>query len=56
MRKDDIIVRVGNRTVRSTRELMLAIAARRVGEVVAIRVRRDGEYLDLAVRMKPLGG
>lgn len=56
MRKEDIIVRVGNRTVRSTRELMLAIAARRVGEVVAIRVRRDGEYLDLAVRMKPLGG
>ena len=56
MKKDDIIVRVGNQTVRSTRELMLAIARRKVGEVVAIRVRRGSDYLDLAVRMKPLGG
>lgn len=56
MKKEDIIVRVGHQTVRSTRELMLAIAGRKVGEIVAIRVRRGSEYLDLAVRMKPLGG
>lgn len=56
MREQDVIVKVGSQPVRSTRELMLSIARRKVGEVVIIRIRRGEEYLDLAVKMKPLRG
>ena len=54
MRIDDVIVRIGGTSIRSTRELMLAIARKRVGEVVPVRVRRDEEYLELMITMKPL--
>ena len=54
MRIDDVIVRLGDISIRSTRELMLAIARRRVGEVVPVRVRRGEEYLVLMITMKPL--
>ncbi|MAJ47281.1 MAG: hypothetical protein CBC35_08540 [Planctomycetes bacterium TMED75] len=50
----DVIVRLGSRSVRSTRELMLEVARRQVGEVVVIRVRRGNAYRDLSVSMKPL--
>lgn len=56
MREQDVIVKVGSQPVRSPRELRLSVARRKVGEVVVIRVRRGEEYLDLAVKMKPLRG
>ena len=55
IREQDVIVELGSRTVRSTRELMLAVASRRVGETVLVRIRRGTEYLDLPVTLKPLG-
>ena len=54
MRVGDVIVRMGTRSVRSTRELMLEVARRRIGEIVVIRVRRGDDYHDLSVPMKPL--
>ena len=54
MRVGDVIVRMGTRSVRSTRELMLEVARRRIGEIVVIRVRRGEDYHDLSVPMKPL--
>ena len=54
MRIDDVIVRIGGTSIRSTRELMLAVARRRVGEVVPVRIRRGEEYLELMITMKPL--
>lgn len=52
--KGDIIVKVGEDTVRSTRELRLAVASRRVGQVVLLRIRRGEEYLEIPITFKPL--
>lgn len=54
MRPGDVIVRMGTKSVRSTRELMLEVARRSIGETVVIRIRRGDEYLDLPVKMKPI--
>jgi hypothetical protein len=35
---------------------MLAIAKRRVGDVVPVRIRRGEDYLELMITMKPLPG
>ena len=56
IREDDVIVRIDSDPVRSTRELMLVIARRRVGETILIRIRRGSEYQDVPVTLKPLGG
>ena len=50
----DVIVRIGPRSVRSTRELMLEIARRRTGEIVVIRVRRGDRYLDIRTELRPM--
>lgn len=54
LRRGDIIVEIGNETVRSTRELRLAVASRRVGEVVLVRLRRGQEYVEIPVTLRPL--
>ena len=54
MKVGDVIVRMGTQSVRSTRELMLEVARRRIGEIVTIRVRRGNDYQDLPVKMKPM--
>jgi len=54
LREGDVIVKLGADTVRSTRELRLAVARRRVGEVVLVRVRRENVYLDIPIKMRPL--
>ncbi len=54
MQVDDVIVKIGGTSIRSTRELMLAIAKLRVGDVVPVRIRRGDDYLQLMITMKPL--
>ena len=54
LQEGDVIVKLGADTVRSTRELRLAVARRRVGEVVLVRVRRENVYLDIPIKMRPL--
>lgn len=54
MQINDVIVKIARTSIRSTRELMLAIAKRRVGEVVPVRIRRGEDYLQLMITMKPL--
>ncbi len=54
LRVGDVIVRIGPRSIRSTRELMLEVARRVIGEIVVIRVRRGEDYLDLRTELKPM--
>lgn len=55
MRSGDVIVAVDGRSVRSSRELLLALAAKHVGDAVAIRFRRAGEYHETTAVLRPLG-
>ena len=45
VRVGDIIVSVDGKDTRSMRELRAVIGAKRVGERVVLRIRRNGEYL-----------
>jgi hypothetical protein len=54
LQKGDVIVSIGRDVVRSTRELRLAVAKRRVGEVVLVRVRRGKQYLELSINLKAM--
>lgn len=55
MRPGDVIVAMDGRPVRSSRELLLALAAKKVGDTVAVRFRRSGEYHETAATLRPLG-
>lgn len=55
MRSGDVIVAVDGRSVRSSRELLLALAAKHVGDAVEIRFRRGGEYHETTAMLRPLG-
>jgi hypothetical protein len=50
----DVIVAADGRDTRTIRELQLVIGARRVGEFIELRVRRDGRYFTLTVQLRPL--
>lgn len=41
----DIVTKIGDKTVRSIEEYMAALASRKVGETVAVTVRRDGKEI-----------
>ncbi|WP_119292500.1 trypsin-like peptidase domain-containing protein [Azohydromonas sediminis] len=51
MQPGDVVVRVGDREVADTRQLLDAVAALRPGTEVTIGVQRRGERLDLNVRV-----
>ncbi len=55
MRTGDIMVAIEGKPIRSTRELALAVAARKVGETITVRYRREGEYREASVTLRPLG-
>jgi hypothetical protein len=50
----DIIVSFDSQPVRSHFELLIAVGTKQVGEVIPVRIRRDGEYQLLLVTLKPL--
>lgn len=54
LRTGDIIVAVDGKAVRSSRELAVAIAARRVGETVVLRYRRGEDYEEAPVTLRAL--
>jgi predicted metalloprotease with PDZ domain len=56
IRRGDLLVALDGSAIRSTRELLLAIAAKRVGETVAVRVRRGDRTLDLHATLQALAG
>ncbi len=56
VRRGDLIVALDGAAIRSTRELLMAVASRRVGETVAIRLRRGDRTLDLQATLQPLSG
>ncbi|MGA1392171.1 MAG: PDZ domain-containing protein, partial [Phycisphaerales bacterium] len=56
MRRGDLLVALDGAAIRSTRELLLAIAAKRVGETVTIRLRRGDGTLDVQATLRPLAG
>lgn len=54
LRRNDVIVAVDDQPVASSTELVRIIAARRVGDMVRLRIRRGGEYSDGTVRLQAL--
>jgi len=50
----DVLVSFDGQPVRSHFELLIAVGARSVGDVVPVRIRRGSEYLLLNVTLKPL--
>jgi hypothetical protein len=56
LRAGDVIVSVDGRPTRSFAELSAIIGARKVGETVEVRARRDGRYFSTSVVLRPLRG
>lgn len=54
MRVGDVIVAIDGKPIRTSRELAVAIAAKRVGETVQVRFRRDDEFAEVPVTLRPL--
>jgi len=55
LRESDVIVAVDDEPTRSGQELTIRIAARKVGDFVMLRVRRDGRYLDIHATLQAYG-
>lgn len=56
LRKGDVIVSIEGQSTPSGPELRQIVAARRVGDVISVRVRRDGQYLSVTLTLQPLVG
>ncbi|MHC4245559.1 MAG: TPR end-of-group domain-containing protein, partial [Planctomycetota bacterium] len=56
LRRGDVIVRIDDRPVRARGELMLAIAARDIGETIQVEIRRRNQRLVIPVRLEALQG
>jgi hypothetical protein len=54
LRRQDVIVSVDGRSTTTSAELRRTIAARSVGDVVEVRVRRSGEYFTALLTLQPL--
>jgi len=54
VRRGDLLVAIDDVPIRSGRELVLAVAGRRVGETVALQVRRGGTTIELSATLRPL--
>lgn len=56
VKRGDLLVAIDGVAIRSTRELLLAVASKRVGETVSLRLRRGERTLDLDATLQPLTG
>ena len=56
LRAGDVIVSVDGRPTRSFAELRAIIGARKVGETIEVRARRNGRYFSTSVVLQPLRG
>lgn len=56
VRRGDLLVAIDDVPIRSGRELVLAIASRRVGETVLLRLRRGDDTVEMAAQLRPLPG
>jgi serine protease Do len=54
LREKDIILRYGDRLIRSSAQLRVWVAQTPVGQLIPLRVRRNGEELSLSVRVAEL--
>jgi len=54
VRRGDVLLAIDEAPIRSGREMLLAIAARRVGETVSLRLRRGAGTIELAAVLRPL--
>jgi hypothetical protein len=54
LRRGDVIVAVNDVPIRARGELILAIAEKKVGDWVRLRIRRNGVYQIITVRLEPL--
>ena len=53
LRENDLIVKVGQRTIRDLPELTELIGRTKVGETLKVSVVRDGRVLEVVVPMLP---
>ncbi len=53
MQKDDVIIRVNDQRIYSMADLQEVISESHVGDVLNIQFYRDGEKMDLEVKLKP---
>jgi hypothetical protein len=56
LRPDDVIVSIDGRPTRDFAELRAIVAAKRVGERIELRVRRNGRYFKVSLVLRPLRG
>ncbi len=54
LKAGDVIVAVDAKPTRSLPELRTVIAAKKVGDTVSVRARRDGDYFTVVVSLRPL--
>ncbi len=54
LRQGDVIVRIGGRRIVDPGALTLLVSGHEVGDVLEIRVRRDGEYVTVRVALQAL--
>jgi len=54
MRKGDVIVALDGKPTRTMVELRRLVAAKNVGDEVTVRLRRNGEYLEATLVLRPL--
>ena len=54
LRRGDVIVAVNDTAIRARGELILAIAEKKVGDWIRLRIRRNGDYQTIRVRLEPL--
>lgn len=55
LRTGDVIVAIDGQPTPTESELVMIVAARRVGEVVEVRARRGTEYVTAVLTLRPLG-
>ncbi|MCZ6836255.1 MAG: PDZ domain-containing protein [Planctomycetota bacterium] len=56
LRKGDVIVSADDQDTRTMRELQVIIGGKKVGQYIELRVRRDGAYFNVTLRLKALAG
>jgi serine protease Do len=56
IKQNDVVVRVGDRTVRSSAELLETVATRRPGDEITVTVNRGGKEMDINARLKNSSG
>jgi S1-C subfamily serine protease len=56
MKKNDVVVRVNDRAVRSSAELLETVAIQRPGDQITVTINRAGKEMNLSAKLKNSAG